>query len=97
MSNVTVKVDFVDAPLPQGKRSGDLQYVLTRPDGAVINRFVTPDSQVEFPGIGVGLYTMTVRRLDSDGGDLGSSASVDFEVVASTFKQPVTITVVSIL
>lgn len=98
MSNVTFDVVLADAPLPPGVRSGDLQYVLTtRPGGEVINRFVTPDVEVEFPGIAVGLYTMTVQRLDSNGGDLGTSAAVDFEVAASTFGQPVSITVVSIV
>lgn len=98
MSNVTFKIASVDAPLPAGKRDGQWQYKLTdKATGAVVNRFVTPDSQVEFPGVGVGTYTMTVNRLDSNGGDLGTPASVDFEVVASVFPQPIIVSIVSIV
>jgi len=68
-----------------------------RDGGAVINRFVTPDTTVEFPGIGVGSYNMSVQRLDSDGGDLGTPAAVDFEVAASVFAQPVRISVSQII
>lgn len=97
MSNVHAEVGTEPRDLPPGKLEGALNYKIAirggDNDGFVTVDFDTVDAVEDFPQVDLGSYTMTVQRLDKDGAALGDPFSQDFDVVASTFGQPVSIAI----